>query len=194
MLVAIEGGDKCGKSTLAYNFNKKYNCEIIKFPNRESLTGRVLDCFLKGGCDLDKKTVHELFAANRMEMLGYLNECSKSDEVYFLDRYVYSGAAYSICHGLEMEWCIEADKSLPEADLVIWLNPALDIVEERIKVCTDAEIYESVGFQKMLDTAFRSVFSYVGARVVEITMPGTADDVFNECIFQLQQRFDLTTE
>jgi len=194
MLVAIEGGDKCGKSTIAQMFKKQYGCESIKFPNRESLTGRVLDGFLSGSWKIDLELVHELFSANRHECINFLKECSDSDDIFFLDRYFYSGAAYSICSGLEIEWCLSFDSDLPKPALVLWLNPPLNLVSARLAVCTDIELYESVGFQKMLDTAFRNVFAYTGARVCEITCDGPVDEVFAECLFQLQSRFDLTTE
>jgi len=39
-----------------------------------------------------------------------------------VDRYSYSGAAYSASKGLDVDWCIAPERGLPAPDLVVFLS------------------------------------------------------------------------
>ncbi len=47
------------------------------------------------------------------------------------DRYAYSGVAFSASKGLDIEWCKDADRGLPEPDLVLYLDLSVDDVMKR---------------------------------------------------------------
>ena len=52
-LIAIEGGDKAGKSTCSQLLeevlrNSGVDVTLIQFPNRVSQTGKIIDAYLKG--------------------------------------------------------------------------------------------------------------------------------------------------
>ncbi len=38
-----------------------------------------------------------------------------------LDRYAYSGVAFTSAKGLDLEWCKNSDKGLPKPDIVFFL-------------------------------------------------------------------------
>lgn len=38
-----------------------------------------------------------------------------------LDRYAYSGAAFSAAKGFDLEWCKNCDRGLPKPDIVFYM-------------------------------------------------------------------------
>lgn len=72
LLIAIEGGDRCGKSTqcelvLAFLRESGHATHFIKFPERTSAIGRVINEYLQCGNELSNQAIHLLFSANRWE-------------------------------------------------------------------------------------------------------------------------------
>jgi dTMP kinase len=76
-----------------------------------------LDKFLRKRIEISDKHVHLLFTTERKAVMQqYHHETSIT---IILDRYVYSGYAYSVARGkLTLEWCLEQEKGLPEPDLI----------------------------------------------------------------------------
>ena len=73
-----------------------------------------------------------------------------------VDRYLYSGVAYSVAKGLPLSWCQEADRSLPRPDLVIYL----DIVVESaaLRGHYGKERFEQLSFQRKVKEAYQRQF------------------------------------
>jgi len=46
-----------------------------------------------------------------------------------MDRYAYSGVAFSAAKGLSLQWCKNPDEGLPAPDLVIFMD--LDVEESK---------------------------------------------------------------
>ena len=73
LLIAIEGGDRCGKSTQCTKLIDYLRdvlaqpVHFIKFPERTSAIGRVINEYLQCGNDLSNQAIHLLFSANRWE-------------------------------------------------------------------------------------------------------------------------------
>ena len=42
-----------------------------------------------------------------------------------VDRYAFSGVAFTAAKGLDLEWCKNPDRGLPKPDLVLQLEPHL---------------------------------------------------------------------
>jgi len=63
-----------------------------------------------------------MFSANRWELRDrILGEINKGVNV-ILDRYAFSGVAYSAAKGLSLEWCKGSDRGLPKPDIVFFLS------------------------------------------------------------------------
>lgn len=90
-MICVEGIDRSGKTSAIQSLSNILDVEIVSFPERSNFTGRLLNKFLKGK-DLNKQATHLLFSANRWEVMSSL----KRDKVVVIDRYYYSGIAYSM--------------------------------------------------------------------------------------------------
>lgn len=165
-LFVFEGIDRSGKSTQA-SLLKAYlegtgkRVEAVKFPERSTLIGSLIDQYLKGttegACRLDDHAVHLLFSANRWEFDQWIREKLDGGVDLIFDRYFYSGIAYSAAKGLDLEWCKAADSGLPPGDLVFQLS--LDPLLACQRPDFGAERYERVALQQAVASIFKQQFS-----------------------------------
>ncbi|KTW29771.1 thymidylate kinase [Pneumocystis carinii B80] len=159
--ILIEGLDHSGKTTqcelLAEELLiKKVPVKIQKFPNRSTEIGKIIDLYLRGDLELEEHAVHLLFSANRWEMSEKIRNDLKNGITVIVDRYIYSGIAFSAAKGLNIEWCEEADKGLPLPDGVIYL----DICEEKASLRHNygVERMETGTIQKSVRSVFRNMY------------------------------------
>jgi len=71
--ILFEGIDRCGKTTqsklLAETLKREGNkVETMRFPDRTTTIGKMIDAYLKMGIDLHDRAIHLLFSANRWEL------------------------------------------------------------------------------------------------------------------------------
>jgi dTMP kinase len=159
--IVLEGVDRCGKTTqtrLLLDYVKKLGlpCETIKFPDRETPTGKIIDSYLKRDKNLDTlsdRAIHLLFSANRWEAAENIKNKLLSGTTLICDRYAYSGACFTAAKGgIDFEWCKAPDKGLPCPDLVLFLN--LDIEKSKLRGEFGGERYENVSFQEKVRELF----------------------------------------
>lgn len=62
-----------------------------------------------------------------------------------LDRYAYSGVAYSAAKGLSLDWCKSPDHGLPEPDVVLFVDLPAEVAA--VRAGYGEERYEKVDFQ-----------------------------------------------
>jgi dTMP kinase len=70
--ILFEGVDRCGKTTQTklladYCQEKTGSAELIRFPDRETTIGKLIDSYLKSASNLNDNSIHLLFSANRWE-------------------------------------------------------------------------------------------------------------------------------
>ena len=124
-LIVFEGGDRTGKTTqtkLLVNFlaDKKIPSERMVFPDRSTGIGRVLDSYLTSSEEVDEHAIHLLFVANRWEKAPLIIAMLDKGKTVVLDRYSFSGVAYS--PGLDFGWCLSCEEGLPKPDLIFYLS------------------------------------------------------------------------
>lgn len=98
--IVFEGINGSGKTTIINNLITYYNkhnikYKYIKFPNRLSDSGKIIDDFLKNKYEFTSiNTQIKIFADNRkeseLEIKSYLND----GNIVLCDRYLYSNIAY----------------------------------------------------------------------------------------------------
>lgn len=157
LLVVFEGVDRCGKTTQSTQLVKRLSESGIpvthmRFPDRATATGKVINAYLQESVNADDHAIHLLFSANRWEARDALVRSVQEGKVVVLDRYAYSGAAFSAAKGLDLEWCKGPDRGLPKPDIVIYLN--LSTSEASKRGGFGKERYENVEFQEKVRLQF----------------------------------------
>ena len=153
-LIVFEGVDRCGKTTQVGRLvarlgqNEKEDTAsataasvvAMRFPDRTTRVGTLIDQYLQSTQELDDRAVHLLFSANRWEASTKMYKHLLDDKTTIVcDRYAYSGVAFSSAKVdpqsgqplLSMEWCQAPDKGLPAPDCVIFLDISQEDAEQR---------------------------------------------------------------
>ena len=163
-LIAFEGLDRTGKTTqirlLVSSLRARQIPTIpIQFPDRGSATGQLIDRYLKKEIEFSDHEIHLLFSANRWAEADFIFRTLKEGTTVVLDRYLYSGLAFSRAKGtLDWDWCGASDKGLPEPDLVVVFLGAPE--EERKKgkrPYQGEERFETEAFQREVRRQFASL-------------------------------------
>lgn len=99
-MIVIEGADRVGKSTHAAQLVEKlqelgHPAKYLKFPDRTTVIGKIIDEYLKKSQSVDDHVVHLLFSANRWEWFEKMMQELVSGTNLIVDRYAFSGVAYS---------------------------------------------------------------------------------------------------
>eukprot|EP01118_Nematostelium_gracile_P016757 TRINITY_DN7013_c0_g1_i2.p1 TRINITY_DN7013_c0_g1~~TRINITY_DN7013_c0_g1_i2.p1 ORF type:complete len:211 (+),score=68.77 TRINITY_DN7013_c0_g1_i2:72-704(+) len=150
--IVFEGIDRCGKSTQALKLNEKLSKDGIKtqamrFPNRESKLGTIINTYLTNKeFKLEDRAIHLLFSANRWEAKDQIEELLNNGTSLIVDRYAFSGVAFSAAKGLDVDWCKNPDVGLPAPDLVIYMQ--LTTEEAKKRGDYGLERYENLAFQE----------------------------------------------
>jgi thymidylate kinase len=105
LLIAIEGINGCGKSTIIDKLKQYFHqlgrevC-VYKFPDRQGYYGTQIDKFLrKQDVFRHKYDMFHAFAANRMSVKDKMATDIKRGAIVICDRYIASGVAYHIPFG-----------------------------------------------------------------------------------------------
>ena len=128
VLICFEGLDRSGKSTQVKLLNESLNQQkensstIIRFPDRTTLIGQQINAFLSGKQEISSEVMHLLFTANRWELKTKIIETLNQGINVIIDRYSYSGIAYSVARGLDYKWCSAPENGLPKPDVVFFLT------------------------------------------------------------------------
>lgn len=202
LLIAVEGGDRCGKTTqcqMIANWLKSMDRQVVcqKFPDRSTQIGRVINEYLSNGIELNDHSIHLLFSANRWELRDTILELISKDVIVLCDRYVPSGIAYSAAKGLDLKWCATPDKHLPKPDLVIFLDSSAQVAAQRENYGT--ERYEKVEFQAKVRSVFLDNLRDDTWKIIDASK--SADKVFEgvkaaieETLCQQQQQVNAIEE
>lgn len=192
-LIVFEGIDRCGKSTQVERLKEKLSSYIpkgsdvyvYKFPDRSTETGILIDLYLKGKLEIDKREIHLQFAKNRREKEAEIRKHIYDGDSVIIDRYAYSGVAYSYANGLEFEWCKILDIGLPLPDIIIFINITFDEVKKRKGF--GGERYEDQAFLHNVKTGFGQL---IGPTWVLIDGNKSIEDVENDIDVQVRMKLD----
>ncbi|KAM0951680.1 putative dTMP kinase [Dioscorea sansibarensis] len=150
-LIVLEGLDRCGKTSQSTKLVTRLKSEGIsveawRFPDRSTGVGQMISAYLANDTQLDDRTIHLLFSANRWEKRSLMESKLRSGTSLVVDRYSYSGVAFSAAKGLDIEWCKAPEVGLVAPDLVIFLDISPERAAERGGYGT--ERYEHLDFQR----------------------------------------------
>jgi dTMP kinase len=159
--IVLEGVDRCGKTTQASLLVKHLigiglATVAMRFPDRTTMVGDLINQYLQSKSDLDDRAVHLLFSANRWEAAPNLRKTLLEDKTNIVcDRYAHSGVAFSSAKPSleeELDWCKACDVGLPAPDAVIFLDLSQEDAEQRGGY--GGERYEKKEMQQRVRTRF----------------------------------------
>ena len=145
-LILLEGVDNVGKTT-QIDLISKFLDDIfvsnivLKSPDRTSKTGSIIDQVLKGDIQMSPQTKHMLFSTNRWEAQDLIIKTLEAGTCVLMDRYSYSGIAYSCALGLSLKWCKSTEVGMVKPDLIFYFDANGKIYPG------DFEIYDIDKFQ-----------------------------------------------
>jgi len=194
-LIVFEGCDRCGKTTQCTKLIERLlaegkKVELLKFPDRSTTIGQMIDNYLKQSVELDDHTIHLLFSANRWESFQKMKSLLLSGSTLVVDRYAYSGIAFTAAKGLDMEWCKQPDIGLIKPDQVIYMTVSGDSAAKRGQF--GEERYEKLDFQKKVKNVFHQLEDSDYWQVVDGN--GTIDEVHDEVYRIATKAIDRSTE
>eukprot|EP01031_Cornospumella_fuschlensis_P033427 gene33427-40435_t len=155
----LHGLDRSGKSTqvslLTQYLAERSKVEQIRFPDRTTVIGGLINNYLQSTQELNDCSIHLLFSANRWESSVALEKKLKEGVNLVCDRYAYSGVAYSSAKGLDLKWCMTCDQGLPAPDCIFFLDiPVQDAVN---RGQYGEERYEKADFQAKVRSSFYAI-------------------------------------
>ncbi|KAL3108533.1 hypothetical protein niasHT_015455 [Heterodera trifolii] len=176
-LIVLEGLDRSGKSTqaklLLEHFQRRgESARIQRFPDRdEPVTGRTIDAFLKSAksAEESREAIHLLFAANRWLMIHQMVEELAEGWHLILDRYSYSGIAYSLAKGMSMEWACHSEVGLLRPDLVLFFD--VDVANVSARGGFGSEVMERSEFQSKVYAQMGTLFNASFWRRIDAARP-----------------------
>ncbi|KAJ4981716.1 hypothetical protein NE237_032553 [Protea cynaroides] len=191
-LIVLEGLDRSGKTLqssrlLSYLEGERIPVELWRFPDRSTCVGQMISSYLSNKSELDDQTIHLLFSANRWEKRSLMETKLRSGTTLIVDRYSYSGVAFSSAKGLNIEWCKAPEMGLLAPDLVVYL----DIPPEKAAARGGygGERYEQLEFQRKVaqyyqilhDATWKSVDACLPIEDIEKRLRELAMDCVTTC-------------
>jgi dTMP kinase len=164
MIIEIEGCDGVGKTTVAKLLAEKIGAQYLKFPDRTTPTGKVIDTMLRGGgwlgektyLDMEPTTYQALNVVNRLEHFGTLDRCHQNQALHLVcDRYIQSAFVYGGQDNVNPEWLADLMLCFPPPDLhvLLWVDP--ETLDAERLAGRDREVYESRGVKGLVSQSIR---------------------------------------
>jgi dTMP kinase len=196
LFVLFEGKDRVGKTTQARLLvdalrAEGRDAELLRFPARHTEIGKILNAYLRGECAMiDARAMHLLFAANRLEFESEIREKLEKGTMLVVDRYVFSGIAYSAAKGLDVNWCERIEASAPVPDLMFLLHCGQEVASHRAGF--GEEVNENEEFQIKIEAAMRSLDASKYAdevNVIDVT-DASVESIFEHIMIRVKSRMD----
>ncbi|KAL1238522.1 Thymidylate kinase [Trichinella spiralis] len=135
-LIVFEGLDRSGKTTqvrLLSNFLQCHAFPVVtmRFPTRAGVIGEMLDQYLNKKVEMENHVAHLLFSADRWAVHTEIENNIKCGTTVIVDRYLFSGIAFSAAKGLDFDWCMNADRGLPQPDVVFFVDVKPETLKNR---------------------------------------------------------------
>lgn len=158
--VLFEGPDRSGKTTQARRLVEALaaggrDTVFMNFPDRKTEVGKMINAYLKQQVETDDRAIHLLFSANRWEQRDKIVATLEAGTNIVMDRYSFSGAAFSTAKGLDADWCFAPERGLPAPDAVLYLDLSPEEAQKRGDY--GEERYEKVELQRRVGDAFRAL-------------------------------------
>lgn len=192
ILIAFEGIDGCGKSTIARMVYKEFEKKGLRAvfttePTDKSLGTESRQELAGKGRRLNDMTLQIFFTADRSEHVANLIK-PKLDQGYTVitDRYYWSTVAYGTAMGLDMYWLLDMNSVFPKPDFTFWFKVSPEIAQKRRTQRSLKEKLEVMNIQRRVeDTYSKLSFKFAGQGWYVIDASKPIDDVFKQVMAHL---------
>ncbi|XP_053675924.1 uncharacterized protein LOC128726158 [Anopheles nili] len=149
--IVLEGCDRTGKTSQCKQLVETLNqagvqAKYMNFPDRSTRSGELINAYLTKKGDFTDEGIHLLFTLNRWERTKEMEELLRCGVNLIVDRYSFSGVAFTSAKGLDIEWCKAPESGLLKPDLVLLLTLSPEALSKRGGF--GDERYEVPEFQK----------------------------------------------
>ncbi len=161
MLIAIEGIDGSGKTTIARFLEeelRKRGYDVVRFKEpTDSEYGRKIERILKER-KISPEEELELFLKDReVDVRDNILPALKEGKVVIMDRYYYSTMAYQGALGLDLKEIKKLNEKFPQPNLVIILDVSPETALKRIKTKRKPDRFEDLNYLKRVREIFLSL-------------------------------------
>ncbi|KAI0849966.1 thymidylate kinase-domain-containing protein [Daldinia vernicosa] len=158
--VVFEGMDRAGKTTQAKLLQQRCiesgrEVRFMRFPDRTTPIGKMIDSYLKGETEIEDHVIHLLFSANRWEAVKKIKTELEAGHTIICDRFYHSGIVYSAAKNiksLSLSWAKAPEVGLPRPDMVLFLDLEEEVARERGG--WGGEVYEKGEMQRRVRDLF----------------------------------------
>ena len=191
MLIAFEGIDGSGKSTIARMVYKELlshgvRCEFTVEPTDKSLGVAIRRELANNSEKLHAMTLQILFTADRSEhVVSFIRPKMEEGAVVITDRYYWSTIAYGAALGLDMQWLTDMNSIFPKPDLTFWFRVSTSEAGRRSSQRHLKETMEVDSIQRKVALAY-ALLSEKNAdswRIIDAEKP--IDDVMDQVMRHL---------
>ncbi|KNC82590.1 thymidylate kinase, variant [Sphaeroforma arctica JP610] len=156
-LIVLEGCDRSGKSTQARMLvdsltQEGHPSKLMRFPDRTTTLGKTINDYLTSAVEMSDQAIHLLFSANRWEAMKQMEADLNAGTTLVVDRYAFSGVAFTAAKGLDLQWCKNPDTGLYAPDVTIYMDLPVD--EAMRRGGFGEERYEKEDFQNKVGQVF----------------------------------------
>ncbi|KAI0490445.1 thymidylate kinase-domain-containing protein [Xylaria cf. heliscus] len=158
--IVFEGMDRAGKTTQAKLLQLRCiesgrEVKFMRFPDRTTPIGQMIDSYLKGQAEIEDHVIHLLFSANRWEAAQKIKTELEAGHTIICDRFYHSGIVYSAAKqlpSLSLSWAKAPELGLPRPDVVLFLD--LEESVARSRGGWGGEVYEKGEMQRRVRELF----------------------------------------
>jgi dTMP kinase len=180
-LIVFEGCDRAGKTTQCKKLVerlKSLNMKVkfMNFPNRETQSGKIIDGYLRNKENLTDEGIHLLFSVNRWEAKNEMEKELRAGTTLIVDRYSFSGVAFSAAKGLNFDWCKTPEQGLLKPDMVVYLTLTDEAMSRRGGF--GEERYETTEIQRKVKAMFEKMIEAPLWQVIDADK--NVDELSNE--------------
>ncbi|KAI0434780.1 thymidylate kinase-domain-containing protein [Xylaria sp. FL1042] len=158
--IVFEGMDRAGKTTQAKLLQLRCiesgrEVKFMRFPDRATPIGQMIDAYLKGEAEIEDHVIHLLFSANRWEAAQKIKAELEAGHTIICDRFYHSGIVYSAAKqqpSLSLSWAKAPEIGLPRPDMVLFLD--LEESVARSRGGWGGEVYEKGEMQRRVRELF----------------------------------------
>ena len=198
-LIVFEGCDRAGKTTQCRKLVERLGeqdrqVKFMNFPNRTTQSGQIINAYLQNKESLTDEGIHLLFSVNRWEVRNEMEKELKAGTTIIVDRYSYSGVAYSAAKGLDFEWCKTPERGLLKPDLVIYLTLTSEAMARRGGFGN--ERYETTEMQRKVGKMFERMvelplWQVINADKTEDNLSDELEKILVHKIDNVEQKIEL---